>query len=134
MVMMMMVHIFIDILDGARLEVCTRRFENAGMRLVDIQMMTPSQRLAESHYCEHRSRSFFKDVVQYLTSGPVCAMLWEGDDAVRTARSIVGSTDPEKAQTGTIRRDFATCIERNVIHASDSPEAAQRECELWFRR
>lgn len=110
-----------------------RRFENKGLRLVGLKMVTPDRGLAEQHYAVHRERPFFGDLVQFITSGPVVAMAWEGNQAVTLVRKLMGATKPEDATAGTIRGDFATEIQTNLVHGSDAPETAQVELSLWFK-
>src|SRR5512139_4108633 len=99
-----------------------RRFENAGLRIVAARMKRLSQAEAEGFYAVHRERPFFKDLVAYMTSGPVVVQVLEGENAVAKNREIMGATDPRKAAEGTIRKDFGTDIERNTVHGSDGPE------------
>jgi nucleoside-diphosphate kinase len=94
--------------------------------------MRVSKELAEKHYDVHRERPFFPSLVAFITSGPLVAMVWEGDGVVAAARKIIGATDPLNAEPGTIRGDFAISISRNLIHGSDAIETAQREIGLWF--
>lgn len=109
-----------------------RRFEEKGFELVALRMLTPSQGMAESHYAVHRGRPFFEGVVRFITSGPVVAMVWEGDDVINLARKMMGATKPADSLPGTIRGDYANSIEQNLIHGSDSPETAATEIALWF--
>lgn len=109
-----------------------RRFENRGLRLVALKMVTPTRETAETHYEVHRERPFFADLVDFVTSGPVVAMVWEGQDVVKLTRQMIGATKPLEAAPGTIRGDFTADIQRNLIHGSDSPENAQIEIGLWF--
>ncbi|EUJ22134.1 multifunctional nucleoside diphosphate kinase/apyrimidinic endonuclease/3'-phosphodiesterase [Listeria monocytogenes FSL F6-684] len=94
--------------------------------------MQIDRELAEKHYAEHIGKSFFEDLIGFITSGPVFAMVLEGDDAIATARRMMGKTNPLEADPGTIRADYAIHTNRNVIHGSDSPESAQREIQLFF--
>jgi nucleoside-diphosphate kinase len=110
-----------------------RRFENKGLRLVGLKMLTPDRELAEQHYAVHRERPFFGDLVQFITSGPVVAMAWEGSQAVTLVRKLMGATKPEDAAPGTIRGDFVTEIQTNLVHGSDATETAQLELSLWFK-
>jgi nucleoside-diphosphate kinase len=110
-----------------------RRFENKGLRLVGLKMLTPDRALAEQHYDVHRERPFFGDLVQFITSGPVVAMAWEGSQAVTLVRKLMGATKPEDAAPGTIRGDYTTEIQTNLVHGSDAPETAQQELALWFK-
>ncbi len=108
------------------------RFEAKGFTLVGLKLLVASQELAEKHYDIHKERPFFKDLVSFITSGPLVAMVWEGDGVVASARRIIGATNPLTAEPGTIRGDFAVSIGRNIIHGSDAIETAQREISLWF--
>jgi nucleoside-diphosphate kinase len=109
-----------------------RRFENRGLRLVGLKMLQPDRGLAERHYAVHRDKPFFEDLVAFITSGPVVAMAWEGNQAVRLVRNMMGALKPEEALPGTIRGDFTTEIQANLIHGSDSPDTAATELALWF--
>jgi nucleoside-diphosphate kinase len=109
------------------------RFEKAGLTIIAARMLVLSQREAEGFYAVHRERSFFKDLVTYMTSGPVLVQVLEGQGAVARNREIMGATDPKKAAPGTIRADLAESIERNVVHGSDSPENAAQEITYFFR-
>ena len=110
-----------------------KRFENRGLILAAAKFMNVPRELAERHYAEHAGKPFYNGLVNYITSGPVFAMVWEGEEAIRAVRQTVGATKPIDAAPGTIRHDLAAKIDRNLIHASDSPESAQREIETWFR-
>jgi nucleoside-diphosphate kinase len=121
--------------DGVRKNVIGevyRRFEQAGLKIVAARMMKLSQAQAEGFYAVHRERPFFKDLVSYMTSGPVIVQVLEGDAAVARHREIMGATDPKKAAPGTIRADLAESIEQNVVHGSDSLENAAREIGYFF--
>jgi nucleoside-diphosphate kinase len=121
--------------DGVRKNVIGevyRRFEQAGLEIVAARMMKLSQAQAEGFYAVHRERPFFKDLVAYMTSGPVIVQVLEGDNAVARHREIMGATDPKKAAPGTIRADLAESIEQNVVHGSDSLENAAREIGYFF--
>jgi len=109
------------------------RFERRGLRLVAGKFMQVSQTLAETHYAEHKAESFYNDLISYITSGPVMAMVWEGPSAIAAVRQTVGSTKPLESAPGTIRQDYALEVGRNLIHASDKPETGQREVALWFK-
>jgi nucleoside-diphosphate kinase len=108
------------------------RFEQAGLRIVAARMARLSQAEAEGFYDVHRARPFFKDLVSYMTSGPVMIQVLEGENAVQKHRDLMGATDPKKAAPGTIRADLATSIEQNVVHGSDSLENAAREIGYFF--
>lgn len=110
-----------------------RRFETKGFTLVGLKFMSVSRELAEKHYGVHRERPFFASLVDFITSGPVVAMVWQGDGVVTSARKIIGATNPLTAEPGTIRGDFGANIGRNIIHGSDAIETAQSEIALWFK-
>lgn len=110
------------------------RFEARGLKLVGAKFMTIDRELAETHYGEHRDKPFFDDLVSFITSDPVLAMVWEGQDAIRQVRRMMGATDPADASPGTIRGDFGLDLGRNVIHGSDHEDegANEREIALFF--
>ena len=110
-----------------------RRFEKAGLSIVAARMMHLSQREAEGFYAVHRERPFFKDLVKYMTSGPVVVQVLQGENAIAKNSEIMGATDPKKAAPGTIRAEFALSIEQNVVHGSDAPETAAVEIAYFFR-
>ncbi|MFC4078089.1 nucleoside-diphosphate kinase [Salinithrix halophila] len=110
------------------------RFENKGYKLVSGKLMTVPRELAEQHYAEHKERPFFGELVDFITSGPVFAMIWEGEDVITTARQMMGKTKPSEAAPGTIRGDFGMTVGKNIIHGSDSPASAEREISLWFNK
>ncbi|MEH2172412.1 nucleoside-diphosphate kinase [Nostoc sp.] len=110
-----------------------RRFETKGFTLVGLKLLKVSRELAEQHYGVHRERPFFGGLVEFITSSPVVAMVWEGDGVIASARKIIGATNPLTAEPGTIRGDFGLNIGRNLIHGSDAPETAQQEIALWFK-
>jgi nucleoside-diphosphate kinase len=110
-----------------------RRYESKGFTLVGLKLMMVSAALAEQHYAEHKERPFFRGLVEFITSGPVVAMVWEGDGVVAAARKIIGVTNPLASEPGTIRGDFGISIGRNIIHGSDAVDTAQREIALWFK-
>jgi nucleoside-diphosphate kinase len=121
--------------DGVRKNVIGevyRRFEQAGLSIVAARMLRLSRTQAEGFYAVHRERPFFKDLVAYMTSGPVIVQVLEGESAVAKHREIMGATDPKKAAPGTIRADLAESIEQNVVHGSDSLENAAREIAYFF--
>ena len=109
------------------------RFERKGFKLVGLKQLTASRELAENHYGVHRERPFFAGLVEFITSGPVVAMVWEGDGVIAAARLMIGATKPLEAAPGTIRGDLAVNIGRNVIHGSDAAETAAFEIDLWFQ-
>ena len=110
------------------------RFEARGLKLVGLKMLRVSRSLAETYYAEHKGKAFFEPLMQYVGSGPVVAMVLEGDNAVPVVRKMMGKTNSAEAEPGTIRGDYALTIGRNVIHGSDSPETAKKEIGLFFRR
>lgn len=109
------------------------RFEKKGFKLVGAKLMTVSEELAQEHYGEHKERPFFGELVEFITSGPVFAMVWEGENVITTARTLVGATNPAESAPGTIRGDFGVTVAKNIIHGSDSQESAEREIALWFK-
>jgi nucleoside-diphosphate kinase len=108
------------------------RFETKGFKLVGMKFLLPSREMAEQHYAVHKERPFFGGLVDFITSAPIVAMVWEGDGVVATARKMIGATNPLAADLGTIRGDFGVSIGRNLIHGSDAIETAQTEIALWF--
>jgi nucleoside-diphosphate kinase len=109
------------------------RFEAKGFKLVGMKLMTASRELAEQHYGVHKERPFFAGLVNFITSGPIVAMVWEGDGVVASARKIIGATNPLNSEPGTIRGDLAVNVGRNIIHGSDAVETANQEISLWFK-
>jgi nucleoside-diphosphate kinase len=110
-----------------------RRFEAKGFTLVGLKLMKVSRELAEQHYDVHREKKFFAGLVDFITSGPLVAMVWEGEGVVAAARKMIGATNPLTSEPGTIRGDYGISIGRNIIHGSDAVETAQREISLWFK-
>jgi nucleoside-diphosphate kinase len=108
------------------------RFERKGLRILALRHMTVTRELAEEHYAEHAERPFFGELVDFITSGPIVAMVLEGQDAVKAARQVIGATNPLEAAPGSIRGDFAIETGQNMVHGSDSPESAARESALFF--
>ena len=109
------------------------RFERRGLKLIGMKFLQMSDALANQHYAVHKERPFFNDLVSYITSGPVLAMVWEGNDAVAAARATIGSTKPVEAAPGSIRGDFGMEIGRNLVHGSDSAENGVKESSLFFK-
>jgi nucleoside-diphosphate kinase len=109
------------------------RFEKKGYTLIGAKLMAVSKSLAEEHYGEHKERPFFGELVDFITSSPVFAMVWEGEQVISTARAMMGKTNPVDAAPGTIRGDYGVSVGMNIIHGSDSAESAQREIALWFK-
>jgi nucleoside-diphosphate kinase len=108
------------------------RFETKGFKLVGMKLAQPGKEMFEKHYADLSKKGFFKGLVEYAASGPVCCMVWEGDNAVKTGRKMLGATKPFDSEPGTIRGDFCIDVGRNVIHGSDSVESANHEISLWF--
>jgi len=108
------------------------RFEHKGLKIVALRHMTVERELAERHYAEHSERPFFGELVRFITSGPIVALVLEGEHAVGAARQVIGATDPLQAASGSIRGDFALEVGQNLVHGSDSPESSARETALFF--
>ena len=109
------------------------RFEKKGFTLAGAKLMQISTELAENHYGEHKERPFFGELVEFITSGPVFAMVWEGEGIISTSRNMIGATNPAEATPGSIRDDYAVTVGKNMIHGSDSLESAEREIGLFFK-
>ena len=108
------------------------RFERKGLTILQLQKMTLSEDTAKEHYAEHDGKPFFGELVEFITSGPLVAMVLEGDDAIKAARQVIGATNPLEANTGSIRGDYAIAVGTNMVHGSDAPESGQREAGLFF--
>jgi nucleoside-diphosphate kinase len=108
------------------------RFERKGLRIVAMRHMTVDRRLAEEHYAEHVGKPFYEDLVEFITGGPLVAMVLEGYEAVTAARQVIGATSPLEAAPGSIRGDLGLDVQTNLVHGSDSPESARRETALFF--
>jgi len=108
------------------------RFESKGLKIVALKHMTVDRDLAEQHYAEHKDKPFFGDLVDFITGGPLVAMVLEGHEAVTAARQVIGATNPLEATTGSIRGDFGLEVQTNLVHGSDSAESAERESGLFF--
>jgi nucleoside-diphosphate kinase len=108
------------------------RFERKGLKIAALKLMTVTEDLARRHYAEHDGKPFFGELVEFITSGPLVAMVLEGRDAVTAARQVIGATNPLEATTGSIRGDFAIEVGKNLVHGSDAPESAARESALFF--
>jgi nucleoside-diphosphate kinase len=108
------------------------RFERKGLKIVALKHMTVTEDLAKRHYAEHEGKPFFGELVEFITSGPIVAMVLEGDQAITAARQVIGATNPLEASPGSIRGDFAIAVGQNMVHGSDSPESGVREAELFF--
>jgi len=109
-----------------------QRFENAGLQVVAAKMLHLSREQAEAFYAVHRERPFFNALVEFMTTGPIMVQVLEGDNAIEQARAIMGATNPQEADPGTIRADFAQTIDENAVHGSDAPETASREIDFFF--
>ena len=110
------------------------KVEKVGFKIVAMKMLLVDQKLAHEHYKEHTDKPFFEDLVALIASGPSVAMVLEGEDCIKSLRALVGSTNPAEAALGTIRTEFGIDVGRNAVHASDSPESAEREINLFFNR
>jgi nucleoside-diphosphate kinase len=108
------------------------RIESKGLKLVALELRTIDADTAHAHYAEHAEKSFFGELVEFITSGPLVAMVAEGERAIEAFRALAGATDPVKATPGTIRGDFALQVGQNIVHGSDSPESAEREIKIFF--
>ncbi|KAJ0971727.1 hypothetical protein J5N97_019686 [Dioscorea zingiberensis] len=108
------------------------RFERKGFKLVGIKLVVPNKEFAQKHYDDLKERPFFNGLCDFLSSGPVVAMVWEGEGVIKYGRKLIGATDPQKSEPGTIRGDLAVVVGRNIIHGSDGPETAKDEISLWF--
>jgi nucleoside-diphosphate kinase len=108
------------------------RFERKGLSLVALALMTITRDLAQRHYAEHEGKPFFGELVDFITSGPLVAMVLEGEQAIVAARQVIGATNPLEAATGSIRGDYAVAVGQNLVHGSDSPESSAREVGLFF--
>ena len=108
------------------------RFEKKGLKLIAMKFMTIPKATAEKHYGEHKGKKFYDGLIAYITSGPVLAMVWEGEDAVAVCRNMMGKTNPKESAPGTIRGDYGMQTGMNIIHGSDSPESAEREIGIFF--
>ena len=109
-----------------------KRFENKGLKIRALKMLWLTREQAEEFYSVHKDKPFFQDLISFITSGPIVAMVLEGDEAINVVRIMIGATDGRKAQPGTIRGDYALSIQDNVVHASDSPESFEREFRVIF--
>ncbi|MBI5199649.1 MAG: nucleoside-diphosphate kinase [Nitrospirae bacterium] len=110
-----------------------KRFENNGLKIKAMKMVRLSKKEAEGFYIVHKERPFYSSLTDFMSSGPIVVMVLEGKDAIRKNREIMGATNPEDADTGTIRRDFGTDVEKNTVHGSDSPESAAFEIDYFFK-
>ena len=122
--------------DGVQRGICgeiVSRFEKKGLKLVAMKLMVIPKEVAENHYGEHKDKPFFPSLISYITSGPVLAMVWEGESAVSVCRNMMGKTNPKESAPGTIRGDFGLQTGMNIIHGSDSVESAEREISIFFK-
>src|SRR4051812_2823698 len=108
------------------------RFEDKGLEITAMRHMQVTEDLAKQHYAEHEGKPFFGELVEFITSAPIVAMVLEGDEAIRAARQVIGATNPLEAAPGSIRGDFAVEVGQNMVHGSDAPESAEREAKLFF--
>ena len=108
------------------------RFERKGLTITAMRHMRVDEALAKQHYAEHDGKPFFGELVEFITSGPIVAMVLEGEEAIRAARQAIGATNPLEATTGSIRGDYAVAVGQNMVHGSDSPESGEREAKLFF--
>ncbi len=121
--------------DGVQRGLCgeiVTRFEKKGLKLVAMKLMVIPKATAEKHYGEHKGKKFYDSLISYITSGPVLAMVWEGENAVSVCRNMMGKTNPQESAPGTIRGDYGMQTGMNIIHGSDSPESAEREIGIFF--
>jgi len=109
-----------------------KRFEDRGLQLIAMELRNVSKEFAEEHYAAHKGKKFYNGLIQYITSSPIIAMVWEGSNAVEAIRQTIGSTNPIEAAPGTLRHDLAIITSRNLVHASDSLDTAKKEISLWF--
>ena len=122
--------------DGVQRGLCgeiVSRFERKGLKLVAMKLMVIPKETAELHYGEHKGKKFYDSLISYITSGPVFAMVWEGENAVQVCRNMMGKTNPQDSAPGTIRGDYCMVTGLNIIHGSDSPESAAREIGIFFK-
>lgn len=122
--------------DGVQRGLCgeiVSRFEKKGLKLLGMKLMVIPKDVAENHYGEHKDKPFFPSLISYITSGPVLAMVWEGENAVAICRNMMGKTKPAESAPGTIRGDFGMVTGMNIIHGSDSVESAEREIKIFFK-
>ena len=109
-----------------------RRFENKGLKITALRHMQVTEDLAKQHYAEHDGKPFFGELVEFITSGPIVALVLEGEQAIKAARQVIGATNPLEAAPGSIRGDFAISVGQNMVHGSDAPESGEREAKLFF--
>ena len=121
-----------DAVEDGRVGAILSRYERAGLTIEEMELRTITGEFADRHYSEHLERDFYPPLREFMISGPLVALILSGEDAIAKVREIHGATDPSKADEGTIRAEFAESVRRNAVHASDSPESAEREIGLWF--
>ena len=121
-----------DVVEREQIGAILQQIEGAGLRIVALRMLELDRRRAEGFYEVHRERHFFDSLVEFMTSGPVVVSVLEGDDAIARYRKLMGATDPEQADEGTLRKLFGTNVERNAVHGSDSPDTARAEVAYFF--
>lgn len=109
-----------------------QRFEKKDFRMIGAKLMQIDEALAKKHYAEHEGKPFFADLIGFITSGPVFAMVWEGENIIDISRKMIGATDPQEALPGTIRGDYGVVVRQNIIHGSDAPDSATKEIDLFF--
>ncbi len=109
------------------------KFEDKGYKIIGLKLLIPTMEHAEKHYFEHKGKPFYPRLIKYITSGPIVAMVLEGDNVIAESRRLMGATKPEEAEAGTIRFEYAIAKEYNIIHGSDSPESAEREIAIYFK-
>ena len=122
--------------DGVQRGLCgeiVSRFERKGLKLIAMKLMVIPKETAENHYGEHKGKKFYDSLISYITSGPVLAMVWEGENAVSICRNMMGKTNPAESAPGTIRGDYGMVTGLNIIHGSDSVESAEREIKIFFK-
>ena len=107
-------------------------YEDNGLKVIHLKLMTAARELAEKHYSQHKGKDFYEELITYITRSPLCAMILEGEDAIKRIRAINGATSPDDAAKGTIRHKYARSKTENCVHASDNEESAKREISLWF--
>lgn len=110
------------------------RFEKAGLKIIALKMLHLTREKAEGFYAEHKGKGFFEPLMTFMTSGPICVQVLEGEDAIQTNRVLMGATNPQEADAGTIRADFASTVDANAVHGSDSPASADREIAYFFTK
>lgn len=123
-----------DAVKHKKIDQINAKFQKNGLKIISQKKITLTREQAESFYAEHRGRKFFKDLIEFMTSGPSVIQVLEGNNAVKLNRKIMGATNPQKAEQGTIRHEFGTNVQQNAVHGSDSEENAKREIEMFFQK